>query len=229
MHPLVQARFRHWITGKGAVGEGEVKYMYKDSKGLVTIGVGNPIDPLEKHPTWAKPSNYKNKLKKSVKQNDVLTDFKTVKNVKHWTGHGDFRAITMLRLTDKALSDLFNRKMKSLETNLKVKHAYWFGKFDLWPADAQMALLGLAWGFGAGGVATKFRKFSKACKGMDFTTAAIECHYKGKSKSARHRNADLKKLFNNAAYTLYEKKPLHVLIFPDTKQAPTGWKPGAPR
>lgn len=228
MHPLVEKKFRQWITGGGATGEGEVPYMYKDSKGYVTIGIGNKIDPLSRHPEWCKAKHYTHREHKTVTPALIRAEFKKVKAVKTWTGHGDFASMTKLRLRPASLTKLFDKKLKGLEKTLTGKYGRWFGWFDLWPADAQMGLLGLAWGFGAGGVAHKFPKLRAACFAMDFTTAAYESHYEGESKSARHRKADLKTLFLNATYVMYKRLPIHTLIFPAAKQAPLMAQPAPP-
>jgi GH24 family phage-related lysozyme (muramidase) len=42
MHASAQAAWQTFITGH----EGNVAHMYLDTKGLVTIGIGNLIDPI---------------------------------------------------------------------------------------------------------------------------------------------------------------------------------------
>lgn len=225
MHESVKSAFRPWITGKGPTGEGDVRYMYKDSKGYVTIGIGNKIDPISTASPWLSPNNFTHKHRKSFTRADVEKEWRTVRNVKNWRCHGDFESITNLRLTDVALTNLFNSKLNSIELNLKNRYREWFGEFDSWPADAQMGLLGLAWGIGEGGVAMKFKKFRQACYEWDFITAAAESHYQGESVSSRRRKADLKILFNNAAFVLYKNLPRGQLIFPQAKLAPIMFKP----
>ena len=239
MHLNVQRAIRPWLIGEGPYGEGKVPWMHKDRRGLVTIGIGNQIHDLEKHPKWNNPLKYRHKQGKTVTKADIKADHERVKNFPPPYDESSFESITMLRLKKNAMTDLVNQKLNSLEHTLINSH--WYNQFGFWPADAQMAILGLAYACGDGAVCS-WPEFREACKHADFIKAAEHCHYKVKGKSeqgqplhesasAHKRNADIKIMFHNASFVLYEiiendsDIRLGDLIFPSAKSAKGGWKP----
>ena len=66
----------------------------------------------------------------------------------------------MAELGDDAINDLIQKRLSDNESFLK-RHSP-FADFEDWPADAQLAVLSMAWAMGAGGV-LGFSKFCAAC------------------------------------------------------------------
>jgi hypothetical protein len=166
MYSSVQSRFRAFNESF----EGSIPYMYLDVKGLVTVGVGNLIDPVEL--AVALPFRFKsNGLRASPDQ--IAAEWRKLKNDPTLAkkGHLACTAITVLKLNDDAVGALIARRLTANESLLKLQPS--FREFETWPADAQLALLSMAWAAGPEGFA-EFHRFRAACQRLDFKTAAAE-------------------------------------------------------
>ena len=83
-----------------------------------------------------------------------------------------------------------------------MKRQQWFQSFDTWPADAQLALLSMAWAMGPGGPGG-FPHFRAGCQALDFKTAAAQCQMNAAGNPGLvPRNQANVTLFSNAAIVL---------------------------
>jgi len=172
MYPNVQSQFRAF----NEPFEGSIAYMYLDVKGLVTVGVGNLIDPVEL--ATALPFRFKNNSGTGApgtlaSKDQIAAEWQKLKNDSSLAkkGHLACAPITDLELDDDAIDALIAERLTGNESFLTRQPS--FKDLDTWPADAQMALLSMAWAMGPGGFAG-FPHFSAACQKLDFTTAAAE-------------------------------------------------------
>jgi hypothetical protein len=173
MFPSVQSSFPAF----SAKFEGHVPYMYLDVKGLVTVGVGNLVDPLEA--AQALPFRFKNRTGIAAPgspgtQDQIAEEWQTLKNNPALGTQGckACEPITQLELSDDAIDSLILERLTKNESFLKRQP--WFVDFDTWPADAQLGLLSMAWAMGPAGPG-QFSNFRAACQKLDFNTAAAEC------------------------------------------------------
>jgi len=157
--------------------EGSISYMYADVKQLVTVGVGNLIDPVEL--ATELPFRWKNKPGVATpgalaNGDDITGEWHRIKNDPQLAkaGHTACAPITNLELDNDAINDLIQKRLSDNESFLK-RHSQ-FNNFEDWPADAQLAVLSMAWAMGAAGV-LGFPKFCAACAATDFRNAAAEC------------------------------------------------------
>jgi GH24 family phage-related lysozyme (muramidase) len=183
--------------------EGNVAYMYLDTKGLVTIGIGNLIDPVSLArplPLQFKANNKANApAGRLATHAEIEKEWAFIKNHPKRQqfidkGHLLCAAETDLELSEVNRLQLFEAKSASNERQLRG----YFTEYDVWPADAQLALMAMAWGLGAG-FPSKWPKFRAACTKKDFDAAAAES--KVSSWTAR-RNDPSKRMFTNAARVL---------------------------
>src|ERR1051326_4447536 len=172
MHPSVQSQFRAFNEPFG----GSIPFMYADIKGLITVGVGNLIDPVTL--ATALPFRFKNKpgiaAPGTLASKDQITaEWQKLKNDPTLAkrGHTACEPITDLELNDSAIDALIAQRLAGNESFLKKQSS--FKDFDTWPADAQMALLSMAWAMGPGAF-SGFPHFSAACQQKDFKTAAAQ-------------------------------------------------------
>lgn len=185
--------------------EGVVRYMYLDTKGLVTVGVGNLIDPLRL--ALELPFRYKNKPGVNspgqiASKADIENEWRLIKGRQDLAqrGHHACEPLTNLELDDAAIDALVHKRLKQLESYLKNQEP--FRNFDLWPADGQLGLLSMAWAMGPG-FSQRWPKFSAACGMMDFDAAAENCRMREAGNPGLiPRNQANKKLFQNAAAVL---------------------------
>src|SRR5262249_50408090 len=173
MYPSVQAFFRPFSEKF----EGSVSYMYLDILGLVTVGVGNLIDPLKL--ATALPFRFKNRPGiaapgTAASLDQIAAEWQRLKSDTLLAKQGAKAcdAVTELELDDDAINTLIGAQLSSNEGILKARTP--FAGYDTWPADAQLGLLSMAWALGPAGPA-RFPRFSAACQRLDFATAAAEC------------------------------------------------------
>ena len=187
--------------------------MYLDVKGLVTIGIGNLIDPVAS----ALKLEFQSKGGGGpVSSAEIISEWNTVKARTDLMSKGsaEFNAITRLQLTDKGITTMVNDHAKGIETYIttNVSAMKYYSNFKNWPADAQMAFMGIAWGvmplpqFG-------WHKFPEACRVEDWDTAAKEC--KISSAIASGRNEAHKLMFLNAAAVKANGDPVSQLCWPN--------------
>jgi GH24 family phage-related lysozyme (muramidase) len=180
--------------------EGRVPYMYLDIKGLVTIGVGNLIDPVEAAQTL--PFRFKSRPGVSATPDEIAGEWQTLKSntslaTKGYTACGP---VTQLELSDEAIDSVIVSRLTQNESFLKRQQ--WFLNFETWPADAQLGLLSMAWAMGPGGPG-QFPHFRAACQTLDFSTAAANCRMsEAGNPGLVPRNQANFTLFSNAASVL---------------------------
>jgi GH24 family phage-related lysozyme (muramidase) len=194
MHEIVREQFAAFSQPM----EGSVAWMYQDSLGLVTVGLGNLIDsPAAAWETrsYGAPFVHKTDMVTEASEAEVTDDWTAVKSDSALKG--DWQAagpLTKLRLTDGGIANLAAGKLAAMEQVLRGTTE--FADFDSWPADAQLALFSMAWAQGAnfGG----WPRFRAACAARDWSAAVQDCnlsnHWLGK------RNAVNRGLFRNAQW-----------------------------
>jgi hypothetical protein len=174
MHASVQSAWQKFITRH----EGNIAFMYLDTKGLVTIGIGNLIDPVSQALTL--PFQYKAvnhagaPAGRAATRKEIETEWFSLKHHPHKLALARSGAAGCARLTDLELSvesrqQLFDRVTNAHEAQLTK----YFPDLDAWPGDAQLGLMAMAWGLGMY-FPPQFPKFSQACRKRDFDTAAQE-------------------------------------------------------
>jgi len=193
--------------------EGKVNFMYLDVKGLVTIGIGNLIDPVD---NALKLEFRKKGGSGAVSSAEIIAEWNTVKSRTDLAPKGGsaFASITTLELTDSGITTMVNEHAKRIETYITTNASAlkYYSNFKNWPADAQMAFVGIAWGvmplpqFG-------WHKFPEACKNEDWDTAAKECTIS--SAIATGRNEAHKTMFLNAAAVKSNGDPISQLCYPN--------------
>ena len=179
--------------------------MYLDVKGLVTIGVGNLIDPMSA--ALALPFRYRNKpgittVGQPASRADIETEWNLIKNKKDLAqkGHRACEPLTKLELDDTAINTLITNRLLQNESFLKRQKA--FIEFEKWPADAQLGLLSMAWAMGPG-FSFGWPRFAAVCAKMDFDGAAQNCRMtEVGNPGVIPRNRANKQLFQNAAAVL---------------------------
>lgn len=178
----------NWL---GFIGprEGKTPFMYADVLNLVTTGVGNLIDAGPNNPgpdtrTRARLNNvvsaaamapamrlpWKNKSTGQLaSQSEIAATWTAVKQLNEaepdFSQKGGFayQGRTNLFLDDAAMSNLLNGTFDSFNATLKKS----FPNMEEWPADAQGALMTMAWALGPG-FSRNFPQFTAAANAMDF-------------------------------------------------------------
>lgn len=187
--------------------EGKVLWMYTDSLGLVSIGVGNLIDPIDLArtlPSLGAPYINKDTGAEGT-DSEIQTDWNQVKTAAaNWQAA---ESMTALRITEQGCEQLVLNKAAEFEGYLTT-HAddpetlvKAFADFGNWPADAQIALMSMAWAMGpAFADGGRWPSFRAACEAEDWLAAAANCNMS--NAWLIRRNAVNRGAFRNAAWAV---------------------------
>ena len=205
--------------------EGVADVMYTDVLGLVTTAIGYLIDSNSNQSPMADMSGYGPALVipwvhksdgQPATQDEIIQDWQTVKNAHTTSGSYDLpndKKITQLKIPQTVIQDLTASRMVSNEKEL-LKSLPGFAQF---PADAQMAIHGMAWAMGGGFIPVDgFKTFADAANRGDWAAAKAASNFKG---AAPQRKAGQDKMFDNAAVVAANKLDPDKLWYPDS--APT--------
>ena len=166
MRPTVRAAFLGFTK---PLEGGVLSYMYADSLGNVTTGVGNKIDDGTAAPAlalaWTLPDG------SAATPAEISSEWQLVKSSYPKIQSYACKAITQLRLSAASLSSLYLNTLTGMDAALTARYP----GYAAWPADAQLAVLSMAWAMGA---AFAFPKFDAAVNASppDFAAAALESH-----------------------------------------------------
>lgn len=193
--------------------EGSVPFFYCDIKGLVTIAIGNLVDPREA--AIGLPMMRPDGTAATWEEIAMAWDDVKARQDLKMRGGMAYRDVTTLRLTDEGISTVVHRKLSQVDEHLSNRFAQW----AQWPADAQLGTLSMAW---ACGPAFHFPHWELAALAGDWFLAASE------SRIDEHGNPGVKPrnranmiLFENAAHVLKDGKDPDVLYYPTALVAPT--------
>lgn len=194
-------------------------YMYTDSKGYVTTGTGNLIDPVGTALAlpWTNPDG------SPTSQADIEAAFNAVKGAYPGVQSTGSQSLTSIRLSPQALDDLMLKTISANQTILLERYS----NFATIPADAQLGIHSISWAWGSGfdsvwgdnGVA-----FKNAIANRDFTSAgqimsAASQHEESINPGIVPRDQGNLVMFANAAKNKLEPSKLY---YPGTVGAPWG-------
>jgi GH24 family phage-related lysozyme (muramidase) len=192
--------------------EGRVQWMYLDIKGLVSIGIGNLIDPIDL--AMDLPFVHKDDTAASASADEIETEWQTVKDRQDLapSGHLAFKDLTSLQLTDDSIDELVLSKLDQFQSTLE--NTTEFADLESWPADAQLGLLSMAWALGPA-FGPGWPHFRAACADDDWAAAAANCHMEDSANPGlRPRNQADVVLFTNAQAVADQGLDFSVLQWP---------------
>lgn len=188
MRDIVRERFVEFT----APLEGCVRWMYLDVKGLVTVAIGNLIDPVQ----YAMVLPFVHRASRQPASRDEIA--REWARVKHdgslaRLGHRAAYHATELELTDDGVSMLVARKLEQNDAHLRARFSEW----EEWPACAQLAIHSLAWACGPG---FGYPLLCAALRSRDWLLAATEVGMSEEGNPGlRPRNRANATLLRNAA------------------------------
>jgi GH24 family phage-related lysozyme (muramidase) len=180
--------------------EGSVPYMYLDTAGNVTVGVGNllpdsaaarklpfewPPDPSAEPPVAAA---------RPATADEIQADFDTVSKQPPGRGLHYYQQVTRLRLPEAAIDAVLESRVAEFSASLTAS----FPDFTLYPEGVCAALFDMAFNLGLHKLTSGFPTFTNAVRARDWTTAARECRRGG---IGERRNVWTRAQFEQAAGT----------------------------
>ena len=173
--------------------EGSLAFMYCDQLGLVTVGLGFLVDPIQAALAmpWIVPGRgpaTADEVRAAWTAVKARQDLKMCGGAIYHTVGGN-----VVRLTQSTIDAVTKQKLATNETIL-VQH---FPAFAAWNADSQLALHSLAWAMGPS-FAARFPAFTASCNAVppDWIAAAPQSHM---SNGAVQRNLANARLLLTAA------------------------------
>lgn len=163
--------------------------MYLDTKGLVTIGVGNLL--AAESDAYALAFIKRDTGNKATRE-EIVTEYRHLKAQQPGMVASKYETFTNLTLTDDIIDELLETHVIEFETGLKKE----FSRFDSYPEQAQEALLDMAFNLGVEGLIRKFPTLVKNAHECQWEICAQESHRKGIGDT---RNQETRQLFLEAA------------------------------
>ncbi|GAB7046985.1 peptidoglycan-binding domain-containing protein [Catenuloplanes indicus] len=171
--------------------EGRWPHLYLDSWGLVTIGTGCRLESVDEAVTL--PFVLAGDPSAGASTRQIRDAYTAVQSRPDLAGRpGEFDGHTAVRLTEDGVDELAARRLAALEDRLIRTPE--FAGFPRWPADAQLALLSLAWAHGPD--FSGWPDLRADCAAGDWRAAADH----GRIQGATQRNAADRALFRTAAH-----------------------------
>ena len=163
--------------------EGSISHLYLDTRGLVTVGVGECLET----PSEAQGLAFVRRGDGAkASRDEISTEWHTVRACAPGQVAKAYRNSTELELPAIEIERILLVRVAEFEGGLRRQ----FKDYDELPALVRMALVDMAFNLGLTGLAKKFPKFSAAIARGDFMTAAAESKRKG---VAGRRNAKVRR------------------------------------
>lgn len=163
--------------------EGVCNYMYLDSLGNVTAGIGRLI-PTPEAATALPFTQARGAILSS--REAILREFTHVKLLEPNRLPDYYATRTTLRLSDAAVEAMLDADIAAMERSL----ASWIGGFTKYPDPAQDALMDMAFNLGPNGL-HRYSRLLAACGTGNWKVAATECHREGISEERNEATAAL--------------------------------------
>lgn len=199
MKASVEAGF----VGFSAPLEGVVRWMYLDIKGLVTVAIGNLIDPVSL--ALSVPFVWPDGT--AATSSEIRTEWQKVKSNTSLARKG-YRAaenVSQLRLTDEGVEALVHKVLRTFDAEMLKRYPAW----ESWPADAQLATFAMAWACGPAFGRT-FKGLDASLKRGDWKSAATQCRIDdSKNPGVTPRNKAMRQLYFLAAAMPCDGETLH--------------------
>ena len=160
--------------------ENDIPYMYLDTEGWVTVGVGQMIPDVNA----AKRYQFLKPLGEKATAEDIEQDYKRVRAMPAGKPAETYRVQASLVLSEDYIESILLNKLKECDVALRRHYL----RYDTYPEPVKLALLDMVYNLGASKLFGQFAAFEKAVNAQDWRTAATECHRKHRG-STDNRNA----------------------------------------
>ena len=168
--------------------EGSVPWMYLDTKGLVTVGVGQMLPDA----TSAQSLAFVDSSGQPAAPDAILADFGRVSGLAPAHSPGFYRVPASLVLPPDAIDTLLMNRVTDFDSQLSGR----FPAYASFPDRAKLGLLDMIYNLGGAKLFGTFHHFMSCVDNQDWQGAADNCHRMGPSQA---RNDWTKQQFQAAA------------------------------
>jgi GH24 family phage-related lysozyme (muramidase) len=155
--------------------EGTVPWMYLDTKGFVTVGVGELLASVDKAGTLA----FVDPDGEPCAQEAILNEFNRVSALVPAKVAAFYRSPTSPVLPHAAIDTLLMNHLNFFDGQLATR----FGNYAGFPDPAKLGLLDMIYNLGQVGLFQHFPHFTAAVDKQDWLGAAANCHRVGPSQA----------------------------------------------
>lgn len=145
--------------------EGRIPWMYLDSVGVVTIGIGHALRIVE--------NAYEVFSLSGATEADVRRQYTAIRGQPKGKAAKFYARFSTLRLSDDEINELFARDCGEKIREARRAFAPGFANF---PAPAQLALLDMIFNLGFTGLTTEWPRLMAAVREGDWQVCAAECN-----------------------------------------------------
>lgn len=169
--------------------EGRIEHMYLDTRGYVTVGIGN----LLKDPWTAAALDWTWRDGGGTPDEKAIGDewARVSRQPAGMDAHA-YKRFTSMDLQSAEIDMLFKMKVEQFEDSLR----HIFPDFPAWPEPAQLATLDMAYNLGAGAIPREWPKLTRALRRREWSVAARESN---RPQSREARNLVVRNLYLDAA------------------------------
>jgi GH24 family phage-related lysozyme (muramidase) len=153
--------------------EGTVPYMYLDTVGLVTVGVGQMIPDEDEAETY--PFVHSNGVAATGPQ--IRAEYLRVHKMGKAQLPGKYHTKNSLILTDDYIRSLVLKRVKEFDGDLRGHYK----NYDSYPNEAKLALLDMIYNLGPDRLFGQYKQFAKSVNAQNWGAAAKQCHRRGPS------------------------------------------------
>ncbi len=156
--------------------EGSVNHMYLDTRGLVTVGVGNYLPNVDA----AQALDFVNTdTHQNASTVEIAIDYNNVSKQVGAKRADYYKQFCKLELPQDKIDILFNSRVSEFVASLNKSYP----DYNTYPESVQLAMLDMAFNLGVGGLKTKWPKLNAAIAAQDWTNAATCCIRPGGQQS----------------------------------------------
>lgn len=155
--------------------EGVVEWMYLDTRGLVTVGVGEMLSDAASAQSLA----FADSSGQPATQDAIQNDYNRVRALEAAQGAGFYRVPTSLVLPPPAIDTLLRSRVTEFDGQLSSRFPAYAG----FPDPAKLGLLDMIYNLGGPKLFGTFHHFMNCIDNQDWPGAAANCHRVGPSQA----------------------------------------------
>lgn len=170
-----------------------MNYMYLDSKGNVTVAVGQMLASVQA----ALDLPF---MKRGMGQDfpasagEISDDYNRVKTASIGHGAHFYHSGVSVYLEDGAMDDMLRTYLDKLDKSLRAH----FPRFDAWPDPAKLAYLDMGYNLGYTRLIAEYPRMNAAAAGGQWLQCAAECTRDPRDPAFERRNAWTRQQFRDA-------------------------------
>ena len=160
------------IIPKIKIHEGSIPHMYLDTRGFVTVAVGQ----LLASPEAAKAMPFVHQSSQQLASDEEIEqEYTKIKAQQAGKLASYYKQFTTLELQDDEIDKVLISRIEEFNNGLERE----FNGFNAYPEQSKEALLDMAFNLGLSGLVRKFPKLKAAAEEGDWQTCANECTRRG--------------------------------------------------